>query len=161
MPILKFKIKGVEFEYVGDQGEIISFVNRFLGGSVALPVKPERSSSAISPSVIVSAESEDLVDLPAPSDKEVVAYVTSKPEFRHTLFDVQKQFFGTTFKSRGKTKRMYHRTARQLRAIRELIEKEFEGKFVETLGAKGLKEFVFKKSYTKSGWGDIKKSQSS
>jgi hypothetical protein len=146
MPTLKFKIKGVEFEFLGKEDEIVNFVNRFLGGSVKLPVELEHNSLMATPSAIVSPETKQLIDLSTPSNKEVTAYVTSKPEFSHNLFEIQQHFFGRTFKSRGNGKRMYHRTARQLRMVRKSIEKQFKGEFTETLGAKGLKRFVFRKS---------------
>ena len=157
MPTLRFKIRDVEFEYVGDEDEIVSFVNRFLSVSAMLLGEPREVTPMATPSAIIGKESEESVDLPIPSDKEVIAYIVSKPDFAHHLFEIQKHFYGRMFKSRGPTQRMYHRTARQLRAVRERIEKEYEGRFVEKLGSKGLKRFTFKKL----DWGDIGKTKKS
>ncbi len=103
------------------------------------------SPLASEPSIIVSP---DVVDMPAHPDDKVIDYITSKPDFSHDLLEVQRFFFGQVFKSRGKTKRMYHRTARQLRMVRKIIESRYEGVFVSRLGSDGVKRFVFKKQRT-------------
>lgn len=148
MPTLKFTIKGVEFQYVGDQDEVVSFIKRFLSESVTLPAQAKQ----VSPKTSIFTQRigpEEIIDKPIPSDEKVIEYITSKPDFSHDLFDVQTYFFGITFKSRGKEQRMYHRTARQLRMVRQVIEKQHDGKFKAVKGAKrGLKRFVFKKSPT-------------
>lgn len=159
MPTLRFKIKGVEFEYIGEEDEIVSFVNRFLSESIALPVESKQLSPT-TPSVIFGTESKEILDEPAPPDEDLIKYITSKPDFAHDLFEIQEHFFGMHFSSRDKkTQRMYHRTARQLRLVRQLIEKKYEGKFIETKGTRlrGLKRFVFKKSPV-TAWGQIGKS---
>lgn len=153
MPTLKFTIKGVEFEYIGEEDEIVSFINRFLGESMMPHVQAKPVSPATSPSAIVSTETRKMIDIPAPKDEDVIAYITSKPDFSHDLFEVQKHFFGRTFKSRGTSKRMYHRTARQLRLIRRTIEEQHKGRFIETKGSeRGLKRFVFKKTEPHIGY---------
>lgn len=147
MPTLKFTIKGVPFEYVGNQHEIIDFINGFLGGSIVLPAQAKPTTPSLqSVTLKTEADVEEMIDVPAPLDEEVERYITSKPDFSHNLFEVQRIFFGKTFTSRGNTKRMYHRTARQLRLIRKQIEKEYKGKFIEETGEHGLKQFTFKKS---------------
>jgi hypothetical protein len=158
MPTLKFKIRDVEFEYVGNEDEIVSFVNRFLSVSAMFLGEQKEAPQGAKPLTIIGTESEDLVDLPKPADKEVIAYITSKPDFAHHLFEVQKHFYGRTFKSRGKAQRMYHRTARQLREIRKAIEKKYDGKFSKKLGSGGLKYFAFEKS-PKVSWGDLEKTK--
>ena len=153
MATLKFKIKGVEFEYVGQEDEIISFINRFLGESITFPVQAKQ----VSPTATQRTTQKEMIDYPSPPDKEIIEYITSKPNFSHNLFEIQNHFFGQTFKSRGPSKRMYHRTSRQMRLIRRTIEEQYNGKFIETKGpGKGLKRFIFKKSTT-SAWDEIGK----
>jgi hypothetical protein len=143
MPALKFTIKGVEFEYIGEEAEIMSFINRFLGVSTTAPIqktlnvrKPHRS-----------IEHEPAIDLPLPSDEEVMNYILSKKDYIHDSREVQQHFFGQTFMSRGKWQRMYYKTTVQLRTVRETIEKQQKGKFEERpSGERNLKRFVFKKA---------------
>jgi len=80
-----------------------------------------------------------------PSNEDVLQYITSKLDFKHTTFDVQEHFYGQQFSSRGKTQSMYLRTIKQLKDVRKEIEKRFGGKFEEIRGKKRLTYYTFKK----------------
>jgi len=143
MPTLKFAIKGIEFQYIGEQHEITNFINTFLGQTM-LPEHKELN--VVRKTRLTTKDSEQgMIDLPLPQDADIIRYITSKDQYGYDLLEIQKHFFGKTFSSRGNGKRMYHRTARQLREIREAIEKQYKGKFEEVpSGKRNLKRFVFK-----------------
>jgi len=162
MPILKFTIKGVEFQYIGEQDEIMAFISRFTSakiGSIEDRVQlvgPEESRRL--DEMVKSAKEKlklenqavsplELTELPLPPDEAVISYITSKPQFEHHLLEIQRKFFGRVFSSRGKDQRMYHRTARHLRLIRDAIEMRYNGKFKEKpAGIRNLKCFTFVKN---------------
>lgn len=143
---LKFKIAGVEYEYEGDLMEIIPFIQRVSGylssSQTRLASEAQLATATLSQSQLTKRGA---LDLPLPSDESVKRYILDKPDFRHTLFDVQAHFFGTKFKSRGESRRMYHRTAKQLRKIRKEIEEEHKGDFQEIFAEGGVKQFIFRK----------------
>jgi hypothetical protein len=148
MPTLKFTIKGVEFQYEAEEEQILRFINRFRAGDVTMPIQ---TKPILRSQVEASQEetTQKVVDLDLPTDDEVIKYITSKPKFSHDLFEVQRAFFNQTFKSRGVERRMYHRTARQLRLVRQFIEEKFNGKFMEEKSdTPGMKRFVFQPSST-------------
>ncbi len=146
MPTLKFTIHGVVFEYIGEESELVSFLNKFLSGSIPSSTQMKPILPNATPTIMQKAKEEKMIDIPTPSDEEVINYITSEPSLSHDLFEVQRHFFKRTFMSRGNEKRMYHRTARQLRLIRKQIEKSHGGRFIATKGAKkGLKRYIFKK----------------
>jgi len=130
MPKMRYKTRdGIEFEFEGEEEEILRLYQRV----VTMVGQPVSSKTEIE-------------DPELPSDKEVIQYIISKPNFEHDIFDVQERFFGKRFTSRDKeTRRMYHRIHRQLRGVRETIEKQVKGKFVSTTGDKGVKRYTFKK----------------
>jgi hypothetical protein len=147
---LIFKIHGIEFEYIGEPLEIERFIQRLVAGAIQLSpsqtrLTPETDKLLTSHPQVTFSETSKL-KRSLPSDKEVKKYIMSKPMFKHTLFDIQEFFFGTKFKSRGETKTMYHKTARQVRGIRKEIEREYGGEFKEAFAEGGIKEFVFKKN---------------
>jgi hypothetical protein len=76
-----------------------------------------------------------------PRDKDVETFLLSQPNYEHDLFMVQKHFFNRTFPSRRETAPMYHRTIRQLRLIRQKIEKEKGVKFREEISDGNYKHY--------------------
>ncbi len=152
---LKFRYKGFEYEYDGDPLDLLPFIQQLqsLGGepdasqTKLTPETQSTSSKVVSPSEIEFAE-QDQIDYPTMPDETVKQYIMSKPAYQHNLFEIQEHFYQRTFKSRGETQRMYHRTAKQLRKIRKEIASEQQGKFIEAFGEGGIKRFMFKKEET-------------
>lgn len=145
MGSLKFRIKGVEFQYDGEPEELMAFINRFLSENeesheYVAPKFPRKEKAKME-----NIEPIKIANLPLPNDADIVKYITSKPNFTHDLLEIQRKFYGKIFSSRGKEQRMYHKTARQLRAIREIIERQYKGEFIdEPAGQRNLKRFSFK-----------------
>jgi hypothetical protein len=166
LPTLKFRIKGVEFEFIGEQEEIMAFINRFMYEGASLdenrtPNLIQREDvEGLSTSTNVQTlrkkpVSKDgvmplpvkLTDMPLPSIDAVINYILQKPLYKHDLPEIQMKFFGRVFQSRGADQRMWHRTARQLKMAREIIEKRFGGKFKEgSAGERNLKQYTFASS---------------
>ncbi len=125
--------------------EAIAFINKLSSSSVT----PSSTSdvSGLTQTIPKPTSSEtDVIDLPLPPDEEVMEYITSKPHFAHSTFEIHEKFFGRRFSSRDEqTKRMYHRIHRQLTKIREKIEKQFEGKWKSTIKDGGVKEYTFRR----------------
>jgi hypothetical protein len=87
------------------------------------------------------------IDENLPPNNEVKQYILSQvPDYRHSLFDVQLYFFKRKFISRGSTKKMYHKTFRQLQMVRQQIEIEQKGKFVPIVGENRINLYVFQKN---------------
>jgi len=165
MPSLKFSIRGVQYEYIGGQEEIIAFLERFADQG-AHPTEHKMTqriaeehgiesssqrSSQMNPTQRTKPETEPIkiTDLPLPDDETVMNYILSKPQYTHDLVEIQQKFFSRTFQSRGKDQRMYHRTARQLELVRKTIEKRFGGTFKgEPAGKRNLRRFIFVKTAT-------------
>jgi len=146
MPTLKFKAKGVEFEYIGEQDELVSFLNKFLSGSMALSNQAQPVTPTVAPTTTHRIDKEGMIDFSLPPMEKVLEYVTSKPDFTHDLVEIQKHFFARKFESRREGKRMYHKTRRQLSLVRKTIEEKYNGKFTETKGSKrGMKRYIFKR----------------
>lgn len=93
----------------------------------------DQASAKSSVSDIPEKKSGKKERLSLPPDKEVETFILLQPNCEHDLFMVQKHFFNRTFPSRQDTAPMYHRTIRQLRLIREKIEKEKGIKFKEEI----------------------------
>jgi len=147
MPTLKFSFQGLDFEYIGNNDEIRDFIHAFLGQTMHLPEHQTATVTRKSRIVIKEKEDEGMINVPLPSDDKVMEFIQTKDNFAHDIEEVQRQFFGKTFSSRGNSQRMYHRTARQLIMVREKLEKRFEGKFVqESTGIRNLRRYVFKPS---------------
>lgn len=137
MPRLRFTVKDIEFEYIGDQKDIIDFIRALWDTQFGVTSLKE---IATKPSVVPTKSLTNL-----PSDYEVLQYIIQKPDFKHTLFDVQEHFFGKQFKSRGPTMNMYIRTSTQLKRVHKKIEKEYTGKFESKIGKGRRKYYSFKK----------------
>jgi hypothetical protein len=165
MPALKFTIRGVEFQFIGEQDEITAFLNRFIGenpnssehGSpyrVRTLKKTDLEPIETPTELVFRSDSEQveplkISDWPLPDDDAIINYIISKPQYIHDLLEIQEKFFGKVFHSRGKDARMYHRTARQLECVRGIIEKRFNGTFKgESAGKRNLRRFVFVKTAT-------------
>jgi hypothetical protein len=156
---LKFKKGGMEFEYVEEPQEIEILINRLAGiETTNTPAQKKLFNGTENVQTVVSAPMRlssvpvytrariSVINLPLFPDDEVKAYIKSKPEYRHTLAEIQERFFGKAFKSRGDTSSMYHRTSRQLVDVRRLIEREENGYFdPQDLGGNVI-EYQFKKN---------------
>lgn len=152
MAKLKFKKGGIEFELIGEPWEIESFVQRIFSSEAQIApsqrrLTPKTVLTEPGPYPLSQSGFTKVGELKRelPTDRRVLRYVLSKPNFGHNLFEVQEEFFGARFKSRGETRHMYHKTARQLRRIRKKIETEEKGKFEEIFGEGGVKQFVFRR----------------
>lgn len=149
---LRFTFAGIEYEWEGDPIAIVPFIqqlSRSIGkyDSSQMKLVSEHASTltARTPRPQSKFTKQGKVDYPPISDEDVKQYILSKPDYRHTLFEVQMSFYNRIFKSRRETQLMYHRTAKQLRRIRNEIATEQKGKFQEILVEGGVKQFVFKR----------------
>jgi len=151
MPTLKFTIKSVEFQYIGSEDEITNFISHFIDETMTI----QATRAMVQPTgrtrktVAEEAKSQITIELPLHSEKEVMEYVVSKPQFSHDLFEVQEHFYGRKFTSRKDGVKMYHKTLRQLKMIRKKIEEQYAGQFKVLKGEqRGQKRFVFERSPT-------------
>lgn len=144
MPKMTYRTQdGVEFEFEGEPEEIMKLYQLATGRPIhTLSPKPEKEKPIEKPM------------FESPSDKEVEAYIKSKRNYEHDMFEVQRHFFGRKLSSRGSTAHIYHRMNRQLRAIRQKIEEEEGGKFKETFTKGGLKRYTFEPKGIAS-WGEM------
>ena len=154
MTTLRFTIKGVEFEFIGEQDEVIAFINRFMYEDASLhgdQTKPRTSRDAIplpprrtlKPTPDITRHL-GITNLPLVDNEAIISYITQKPSYEHTLPEIQRKFYGKVFSSRGSEQGFWHRTSRQLKIVRETIEKRFGGRFKEgSAGARNLKKYTF------------------
>ena len=147
MAKLRFKIQGVEFEYVGDDYEIERFIHRLL--TRGLPMSPTQTLLPESKSIPTTTQPvyipspDEQIDLETPPDSEIADYIMSKQNYAHEIFEVQDHYFGKTFPSRGNTRRIYQRTAEQLRRVRRKIAETQNGTWKSILGAGRRKRWKF------------------
>lgn len=149
MAKLKFRIAGVDFEYDGDASDVERLIERLLRNTTRFtPSQTFLTTEPLSAKTPLPTPQSELtsrgeIRLRLRPNEEIKQYILDKPRYRHNLFEVQTAFFGKTFKSRGETRHMYHKTARQLRQIRKQIEHEKRGKFKARLQEGGIKQFIF------------------
>jgi hypothetical protein len=160
MGVLRFKKGGIEFEYVGETTEIEGLINRLTTIEGANEPTQTRLINSASNNLASSiAIHRKLVEepvyprarirasaFPLFPDSDVKSYIKSKPEYRHNLLEIQEHFYGKTFKSRGDTAAMYHKTSRQLVEVRRQIEREENGVFAPESVTGNLLEYPFKRN---------------
>ncbi|HML02053.1 MAG TPA: hypothetical protein VK487_01635 [Candidatus Bathyarchaeia archaeon] len=135
MKALKFTIRDITFEYpVEDDEAAINIVKSILTKIGEHQVQNLETLSSFIDTPTKSKRkrltpNESMVNLPLKSDGEVMSYILKQPKFAHDLFSVQKNVYGDIFKSRGSGKKMYYKTFRQLRQVRDKIEAAYTGKF--------------------------------
>ncbi|WP_309492655.1 hypothetical protein [Candidatus Hecatella orcuttiae] len=123
---LRFKVKGVFFECVGTPPEINEVIKRLVGGKYLVESLP--SGGPPSPPEAEPSEEIDLKEK-IPQQKNLILYITSKPNFEHNIFEIQERFFGQRFDSRGSQAKKYNALYRRLVRAREKIEEEYGGRF--------------------------------
>jgi hypothetical protein len=128
---MTYKTKDVEFTFEGQEDEVLRLYYKITGLNVESP-QPTKNTNII-------LRSELRVDMP--TEQEVEAFIKSKPNYEHDLHMIQKEFFGRTFMARGTTASMYHRTNRQVKLVREKIEKETGAKFKEQTIDRNFKRY--------------------
>lgn len=147
MPALKFKIKDIEFEYIGEPEDMSKFIQTLMTGTISvtsLEKIPHKATPITHHGEPTPSENTPL-DTPMPSFDDVLAFIVSLPSFHHTLYDVQRHFFHRIFNTTDKdTFVMYFRTREQLKKVREEIEKQYHGKFEKTRGKGRLDYYTFK-----------------
>jgi hypothetical protein len=148
MPTLRFILNGQEVEATLTMDEFIQLFST--GTKRRSPVQISSGPEQIAGLVKAQMEKKNVAKMLEqelhPND-EVKQYILSNaPQYRHTLFDVQTHFYGREFISRGPTKKMYHKTFRQLQLIRQEIEREQKGKFVTEVGDNRINQYVFQKT---------------
>lgn len=132
---MKYKrLDGVEFEFEGNPEEITRLYQLVTGELI-------HTRSLVSQ----NAETPQKPTITGPSDEDVEMYIKSRPNYQHDIHQVQKHFFGKILSSRGDTTSAYHRTNRQLTAVRKKIETEEKGKFKEEYVKGSLKRYTFEK----------------
>lgn len=135
LPRMKYKTKdGVEFEFEGQEDEVLRLYRQIANITTKSSQEHEEEKAR------------NEAKLKLPTDKDVESFIKSQPNCEHDLQMVQKHFFGKIYSSRGQTASMYHRTVRQLRAIRVKIEKETGSKFTEEAIARNLRRYRLEKS---------------
>lgn len=142
MLTLKFKMKGMDFELIGEYDDIVKFIQGFIVGSLEID---SLEKTSIKPSKTMPTIPKSTRELSLPSNEDVLAFITSIPNYHHTLYDVQKHFFGRTFITTNKeTLGMYFKTMKQLKEVRMEIEKRYHGKFDKKRGKGRLDYYTFK-----------------
>lgn len=148
MPTIKFPINDQDVEITLTMDELIQLL--YVTAKKRKPFQipsPAEQTKLIEPQKDKRITEKTTINECLPPDVEVKQYLLSKPEYRHTLFDVQRHFFkDRAFISRGYTKKMYHKTFRQLQSVRAQIEKEQGGKFYTVIGENRVNEYVFEKT---------------
>jgi len=151
MGTLKFRKGEIEFEYSGEPEDIKRLIEGLTHPQSQIAEHAIHSSAgghkeleAAEQPLFFQEKNRLLVDLP--SSDEIKKYILSHPDFAHDIMDVQRHFFGRTFKARGETQLMYHRTNKQLREVRAQIEREQNGYFAPFPIEKNLIKYIFKKN---------------
>jgi hypothetical protein len=127
---IKDGTKDIEFMFEGQEDEVLRLYHKVTG----LVVKPLQQT-------LETARTEQKPRISMPTDQEVEEFIKSRPDYEHDLHIVQNQFFGRTFQSRGPSMHMYHKTNRQLRSVREKIEREEGRKFKEEIVERNFKHY--------------------
>jgi len=133
---LRFKIKDIVFEYIGEHKDMIQFIQELMASPFDITVTPIQPQEAHK----ISTK-----EMSLPSNEDVLAYIVSRPNYQHTLYDVQKHFFGRAFITTDKeTLGMYFKTMKQVKEVRNEIEKRYHGKFEKKRGKGRLDYYTFK-----------------
>jgi hypothetical protein len=162
MPTLKIRIKGQEVEVILTMDEFMQLLSSdHSEKQFAIPnqskIEDERSVKyVVDPATMQTAWQkpykkkmmEKQIFESLKSDAEVKEYILNKPNYTHTLFDMQKHFFKKEFPSRGATKPMYHKTFHQIQRVRQQIEKEKGGKFTTEVGPHRISQYIFQRKQT-------------
>lgn len=146
MPTLKFKIKDFEFEYIGEHQDMIKFIQELMASPSNVNILATTPTKSLNPKFILPEHAEKNLKITLPSNESVLQYITSQPDYKHTLFAVQEHFFNQIFRSRGNTINAYMRTKTQLDRVHKEIEKQFNGRFEKERGKKRLFCYTFKKA---------------
>lgn len=144
MPTLKFKIKDFEFEYIGEHGDMVKFIQTLMAGSFNITSLEKTSHRATS----IRSQEQPIItpkNMSLPPFDDVLSFIISRHNYLHTLYDVQKNFFGRTFTTTDKGAiGMYLKTMNQLKEVRAEIEKRYGGKFEKKRGKGRLDYYTFK-----------------
>lgn len=124
---LTFYIDGQPVEFEGTVEEIANFLKTIKEEGIQLDmsddVKRKREELAREKAIV-----EDIKQK-LPSIDDVVEYILSQDNYKHSTFDIMEHFFGRTFKARGVTEGLYHDFLKLATEAREHIESEQEGEF--------------------------------
>ena len=85
-----------------------------------------------------------------PSVDDIVNYILSQNDFKHTTCDTNKHFFGRELESRGSDKVAYNAAYRGLREAHKIIESDYNGRWESQWGfppnGKKCKLYTFRKN---------------
>ena len=124
---LTFYIDGQPVEFEGTVDEVAVFLKTVQREGIQLDmsedVKRKREELAKERAVV------EEVKRNLPSVDDVVDYILSQKDYRHSTFAIMDHFFGRTFKARGITEGLYHDFLKIATEARERIEDEQDGEF--------------------------------
>lgn len=127
MAKLTFYVDGHPIEFEGTVNEVIDFLKTIKEENIQLDmsedVKRKREELAREKAIVKEVK-ENL-----PSVGDIVEYILSQEDYKHSTFDIMRHFFGRTFKARGVTEGLYHDFLRLATEAREHIEHEKNGSF--------------------------------
>lgn len=82
-----------------------------------------------------------------PSVEDIIVYILSQDDFRHTTCDIHKHFFGRELQSRGSDKVAYNTVYRGILGAHKVIEKDYDGtwdpKWEYSLDGKKCRLYIF------------------
>jgi len=122
--------RDLEFTFDGQEDEVLRLYRKIAG------LETNQIQPASEP---VRTEPKHRIDMP--TDQDVEVFIKSRPNFEHDLHIIQNEFFGKIFSSRGSSASMYHRTNRQVKLVREKIEKDMGAKFKEQIIDRNFKRY--------------------
>jgi len=128
---LSFYIDGHPVEFEGTVEEVASFLKMVQAQKIPLATSEEERKRA----QLLTEEKAEIkkVKENLPSVEQVKRYILSQPDYRHSTFDIQRHFFGRTFKARGPSEGLYHEFLYLATDARQLIEREQSGRFEYSL----------------------------
>lgn len=127
MAKLTFHVNDELVEFEGTVEEVTAFLKTIQKEHISL-VSDEEHRRRLEELARDKAEVEN-AKKSLPTIKAVKAFILSQPEYRHTTFEVEKHFFGRTFKARGVSEGLYHEFLHITTEARRQIEREHNGKF--------------------------------
>lgn len=130
-PTIRFYIDGQPIEFEGTVQEIAEFLKVINKEQIALDTSEEtkkRREELAKEKAVVEEVKNNL-----PSVENVIDYIYSQDNYRHSTFDIMNYFFGRTFKARGVTEGLYHDFLRIATEARNRIIHEIGGKFEHRL----------------------------
>jgi len=126
-PKIRFYIDGQPIEFEGTVQEVTDFLKAINREEITLDTSEEtkkRRGEIAKEKAVVEEVKKNL-----PSVSDVVAYIYSQRNYRHSTFHIMNYFFKRTFKARGVTEGLYHEFLKLATEARNQIVSEMGGRF--------------------------------